>query len=251
MNVLVTGGGTIAPIDDVRAITNASTGRLSATITESCLKRGHRVVHLCTPTAMLPFTRSASFDLSADPESEHARLERLRVEWLATRERLRPVRLATGTVADYDAMLGEVMGSERVDIAFMAMAVSDYEPEPWRGKLSSEPAELLIRCRPTPKVILTVRDRCPDVFLVGFKLLSHSTGDELIASARRSGRLNRADLTIANDLRDVRAGRHSVYMVPPDDRPAEFLPAGEDLADRIVDRVLQLHTEREAARGVG
>ena len=40
MNVLVTGGGTSAPIDDVRTITNVSSGRFAASIAESCLSRG-------------------------------------------------------------------------------------------------------------------------------------------------------------------------------------------------------------------
>ena len=40
MNVVVTGGGTIAPIDDVRLMTNVSSGRFAAAITEACLDRG-------------------------------------------------------------------------------------------------------------------------------------------------------------------------------------------------------------------
>ena len=42
MNVVVTGGATIAPIDDVRLMTNVSSGRFAAAITEACLDRGRR-----------------------------------------------------------------------------------------------------------------------------------------------------------------------------------------------------------------
>ena len=45
MNVVVTGGGTIAPIDDVRLMTNVSSGRFAAAITEACLDRGHGLAH--------------------------------------------------------------------------------------------------------------------------------------------------------------------------------------------------------------
>ena len=38
MNVVVTGGATIAPIDDVRQLTNVSTGRFGAAITEACFE---------------------------------------------------------------------------------------------------------------------------------------------------------------------------------------------------------------------
>jgi phosphopantothenoylcysteine synthetase/decarboxylase len=54
MNVLVAGGGTIAPIDDVRFITNASTGRFSASIAEACLEAGATVWHVHAPGAELP-----------------------------------------------------------------------------------------------------------------------------------------------------------------------------------------------------
>ena len=40
MNVVVTGGGTIAPIDDVRLMTNVSSGRFAAAITEACPRPG-------------------------------------------------------------------------------------------------------------------------------------------------------------------------------------------------------------------
>ena len=46
MNVVVTGGGTIAPIDDVRFMTNISSGRFAAAITEACLDRGANVWHV-------------------------------------------------------------------------------------------------------------------------------------------------------------------------------------------------------------
>ena len=59
MNVLVSGGGTVALVDDVRRITNNSTGRLSAMITEACLTLGAEVWHLHAPGASVPFQRSA------------------------------------------------------------------------------------------------------------------------------------------------------------------------------------------------
>ena len=74
MNVVVTGGGTIAPIDDVRHIANASSGRFSAMITEACLARGASVWHIHAPGAELPLLREARGDLDAvDPGAECAR----------------------------------------------------------------------------------------------------------------------------------------------------------------------------------
>jgi phosphopantothenate-cysteine ligase len=239
MNVLVTGGGTTAPIDDVRSITNLSTGRLAAGISESCLERGAVVWHLHAPAALLPLDRHARFDLeTTEPATELQRLAGLHERWRAVRERLHLLPLRTGSVADYAQTLRQVLTTQPIDVVFLAMAVSDYEPVPHAGKLDSDQSELVISCRRTPKVIRSVRDWSPSVYLVGFKLLSRETATELIRQAETAGRINRADLTVANDLETLAAGRHTVHLVRAGQAP-ETLPPGLDLADRLVERVLR------------
>ena len=207
IRILVTGGGTTAPIDAVRRITNVSTGRFAAAITEACLDQGASVVHLAAPNAELPVRRHAMFNLDApDPAAEHQRIEDLRAKNQLLGDRLEIVRLEHGTVADYRDRLKEILIREPIDIAFLAAAVSDFEPEPVAGKIDSDALELVLRLRPTEKVIRSVRDWKPKVFLVGFKLLVDVEPEVLIATARQACLRNRADLTIANDLRSVERG---------------------------------------------
>lgn len=246
MNVLVTGGGTIAPIDDVRQITNASTGRFSAAISEACLGRGARVWHLAPPAALRPLERLACLDLdSDDPAAEFARLDVLRRRWIEARDRLRIITIRPGTVADYAARLRETLDQNPIDIIVLAMAVSDYEPEPVPGKIASDAPELVIRCRPTPKVIRSVRDWAPGAYLVGFKLLSGVPVDALIRHAEAANAVNRADLTVANDLQTVRAGRHTIHLFRPG-HPPETLGPDPSIADRLVDRVFDWASSRAA-----
>ncbi len=242
MNVVVTGGGTVAPIDAVRSITNLSTGRFSAQLTEAFLERGANVWHVATPNALRPFARDAAFDLTApDPESEFRRLAALRERYARHRDRLRVIGLPSGTVAEYRQTLRSILLGESIDVVLLAAAVSDYEPVPAAGKLSSDESDLTFVCRSVPKVIQEVRDWAPLSFLVGFKLLAGSSEAELVATARRAGRLNRADLTVANDLDSLRAGRHTVHLVPPcDDAPIETLGPEGPIAPRLVDRLLRL-----------
>ena len=47
---------------------------------------------------------------------------------------------------------------------------------------------------------------------------------------------NRADLTVANDLQTLRAGRHTIHLVRPGADP-ETLEPGADLAERLVARI--------------
>jgi len=236
--VVVTGGGTIAPIDDVRILTNVSSGRFAAAITEACLERNAAVWHIHAPTALLPFVRSARFDLDApDPAAEIDRLARLREKWQSMRDRLHLVPLQVGTVADYQQTLKRTLQDRSIDLAFLTMAVSDFEPEPRAGKISSDAAEsLIIHCTRTPKVIRSVRDWSPSIYLVGFKLLSGVSPEVLIRQAEIACRTNRAQLTVANDLELIRQGRHTLHLVRPGFEP-ETLPSGDDLADRLVDRV--------------
>jgi phosphopantothenate-cysteine ligase len=246
MKVVVTGGGTSAPIDDVRVVTNLSTGRTAAAIAEACLDRGDEVWHVLAPQAAPPLLRLARVDLDADPDAERDRIDRLRRRWLDSRDRLHIRPLKVGAVAEYAEALRLALEESSADVVFLPMAVSDYEPEPRVGKISSRLDDLSISLRRTPKVIRSARDWAPSAYLVGFKLLSGATTEELIRVARDACLVNRADLTAANDLEDVRAGRHALHLVRPG-HDAETLPPGPDLADRLVDRVRAWARERDGA----
>lgn len=240
MNVLVTGGGTIAPIDDVRRIVNVSSGRFSAMLSEGFLRRSCEVTHLFAPGAIRPFHRLSSFDLSAaDAAGEARRLARLREEWDGVKGRYRELPLQGGTVLDYAETLGAALRSERFDLILLAMAVSDFEPVSRLGKLDSSAETLDIHCRRTPKVIRGVRGLAPDAFLVGFKLLSGSSHAELIDAALETCAINRTNVTIANDLTSLREGRHEVFLVRPAGAVERFAP-GPDMADQVCGRLLEL-----------
>ena len=236
-NVLITSGGTQAPIDDVRMITNASTGHLGATLAEAALDRGARVWHLRTPLALRPFHRLARFDLDhPDPTAEVARLDLLRRRWLACRDHYHPAPLATGTMPEYADTLNALLTAHHFDIIFLAMAASDYAPDPHPGKIASDDDHLVIRCHRLPKLIATVRDRAPSSYLVGFKLLANAPLADLIRQATRAGLANRADLTVANDLATVRAGQHTLHLVRPG-HPPETLAPPTPIAPRLIERV--------------
>ena len=249
MNVLVTSGGTVAPIDDVRQITNASTGRTGARIAEEALRRGANVWYLAPSAAARPFHRLATFDLDApDPAAEARRLDRLRLEWEGVRDRCTFVPLPEPTVENYARALEATLRSHRIDVAFLAMAASDYAPEPAAGKLSSEDETWTLRCRKLPKVIRSVRDWSPEVYLVGFKLLSQATEADLIRQALEANKTNRADLTVANDMTTVRGGRHAIHLVRPG-HPVETYGPDVDIAARLVDRAFAWAAERAEASG--
>jgi phosphopantothenoylcysteine synthetase/decarboxylase len=245
MNILVTGGGTVAPIDDVRKITNTSTGRFSAAISEAALRRGARVWHLHMPGAIVPFPAQASVDLDADLDAfeVYERLRFLKSERETNRDRLTLLPLVEGTVPEYAEVLRELLTRKPFDAVFLAMAVSDFAPEFEPGKLSSQADDLILHCRRVPKVIAAVRDWVPEVYLVGFKLLSGVPDTTLIDQALKSCLANRLDLTVANDLQLYQAGRHTVHLVRPE-QPVVRL-GGMDIARRLLDHVFTWIAARE------
>ena len=237
MKFCVTGGGTVAPIDDVRRIANFSTGRFAAEISEALLRRGGEVWHLRTPSALAPFGRDACLDLDAeDLAAEFARLTDLRERYRSVRASFHPRTLVEGTVKEYASTLRDILTTFPIDVVFHAAALSDYEPEATEGKLISGAGSMNLRCVPVPKVIRSVKDWAPSTYLVGFKLLSDVSRERLIEVARASNEANRADLTVANDFRTVREGRQTLHLVRPG-REVETLTPGPDLAERLVDRV--------------
>ncbi len=102
-------------------------------------------------------------------------------------------------------------------------------PEPTSGKLSSDADDLTIRCHRLPKVIQSVRDWSPEVYLVGFKLLSNAPEAELIRQAREAcrvepGRPDRRQRPVHGPGR------------PPHDPPRPPRPADRDLRPGRLDR---------------
>ncbi len=185
MRAVVTAGGTSEPIDDVRVITNLSTGRFGASLANALAERGIEVTLL------------ASRALSSHPD------------WVDPRVRMVPFR----SFADLDEGLAQAV-AEPPDFLFMAAAVSDYSPAPAEGKISSSADELTLTLKRNPKLLSTLRERCgPATYLVGFKLLSGVDRDELVDVARRQVVTNDLDLTFANDLAELDGERHPAWLV--------------------------------------
>ena len=102
------------------------------------------------------------------------------------RDRLQLVPLRKGTVADYAATLKRVLESHPIDVVILPMAVADFEPEPYAGKISSDRESLVVQCRRTPKVIRLVRDWAPRSTWSASSCCRASARDELIRRAPRS-----------------------------------------------------------------
>lgn len=220
--VLVTSGPTRAALDEVRFLTNKATGRLGALIAEAALEAGADVTFVFGRGSDLPAVRGG-------------RLDHLRI---------RPV----DTVEDLVTAFRQEL-PHGYDAVIHAMAVLDFAPAEVREeKVSSSLPEWIIRLVPTPKAAMLVRDLAPGTYFVGFKLEVGKTREELIEIARTWAQHSRADLVVANDLRDIESGTHVGYLVTPDGRIETVAEGKESIARTLVDFLGKRLAERPVAR---
>ncbi len=220
--VLVTSGPTRAALDEVRFLTNKSTGRLGALIAEAALEAGADVTFVFGRGSDLPAVRGG-------------RLDHLRI---------RPVDTVEDLVATFRQEL-----PHGYDAVIHAMAVLDFEPAEVREeKVSSELAEWVVRLVPTPKAAALVRDLAPGTLFVGFKLEVGKTREELIEIARAWAQHSRADLVVANDLKDIESGTHIGYLVTPEGRVEMVAEGKETIARTLVDFLGKRLAERPSPR---
>lgn len=229
MKLIITAGGTSEPIDDVRTITNSSTGRLGFAIgTHFAAQYGDRLEKIY----YLHGKRAAV------PDSE----------------RIVPVEI--GGVLDLQAALEKIMKDEKIDAVIHAMAVSDYivkevttlerikgteDPENQAdlsgNKISSNIDDLVIHMKRAPKVISSIKNLDPDTKLVGFKLLSDVSHEELIDVGYRLLQKNHCDYVMANDLKEIGKDFHRGYLIHPD-KSYDTMETNEEIAAMIARRIM-------------
>jgi phosphopantothenoylcysteine decarboxylase/phosphopantothenate--cysteine ligase len=210
-SILVSGGPTPVPLDDVRVVTNIFTGKLGREIAKELVLKGADV----------------SFLLGSNLEIE---------EWL------RPFTVAHKTYDEYrDRVLAKAQAANRPDLMILSAAVADYRPkEVFAGKIASKSPELnLPPFVPTEKVVDKAHELAPDMPIVSFKLLSRVSVDELIAEAR-SRLETHSQIVVANRQEDCSETNQTVYIVSKQGI-SRVAGTKRDVAAAIVEAVEALH----------
>lgn len=219
MKVLITSGGTNVKIDDVRHIGNMSSGMFASKITSAMLDYSDSSVDfLMAKGSRSPFEMRVDYlkqELNGfngiDTVSQV-------LEWIRFCERNKGCfrNFVYDSFESYQEQLECLLKHNQYDIVVLAAAVSDYGVEnPVGGKIRSG-EQMNIKLKPYPKLISNIKKISSKSKLVGFKLLSNSTVEELIAAAKKSIIDNDCDMVVANDLTDIKNGNHRVYLVQKD-----------------------------------
>jgi phosphopantothenate-cysteine ligase len=211
MKILVTSGGTKIPIDRVRDITNMSKGTFGSKIAEELLKMGHEVMFFRAKGSKSPL--SVTIDLYKDGYDigRFSSWYNAHAKYAAEKYQ----EMEYGTFTEYLERLERWIKIEQPDIVILAAAVSDYGVENFvNGKIRSNDDHKII-LKQLPKIIYYIKEWKPDVKLVGFKLLVNSHWLDLVDAAKRSISENHCDMIVANDLADIKEGKHQIQLVFP------------------------------------
>ena len=207
MKIVITAGGTSERIDDVRTITNSSTGSLGFAIGNAFIaeEKVEKIYYLHGKRAVWP---------------EHEKIEPIEI----------------GGVMDLKENITRVLTEDTIDAVIHAMAVSDYMVHQ-----VTTLDKLMGTEDPAHAQDLTgnkIKEVSPESILVGFKLLSGVPHEELIDVGYRLLQKNNCDFVMANDLREIGNGFHKGYLIHRD-KTYDSMNTNEEIAAMIVRRVLE------------
>jgi phosphopantothenate---cysteine ligase (CTP) len=176
---IVTAGPTFEELDEVRRLTNFSTGTLGTELANFLSERGHEVELL----------RGQGATCRLEPKAQR-------------------VQVFT-TTADLRRRLQQLGGGATA--VFHAAAVSDFTfgkiweragdgglTEIHAAKISTRGANILAELTPTPKIISELRAWFPTAFLVGWKYELEGDRPQAVARATRQLAENRTDACVVN-----------------------------------------------------
>lgn len=181
MNCIVTAGPTFEPLDDVRRLTNFSTGRLGTELANFLTARGHRVTLL--------IGESATYKGECRAQSVKS----------------------FSSTKDLRAKL-KFFSGKKVDAIFHAAAVSDFafgkifaEQSPGNfaalrpsKKNSTRGGNLLAELVPTPKIIAELRGWFPQAKIVGWKFEADGGRAKALRAAKKQIADCATDFCVAN-----------------------------------------------------
>lgn len=188
LRILITAGGTKERIDDVRSLTNSSTGRTGFQLAQAFHNYGFQVHLLLSENSHYAHEKT---DFTVDHFSDFTSLQNL---------------------------LKKELGSTSYDLIFHAAAVSDYKVETvlvnnelaLTGKIPSQ-QKIQIQLTPYPKIIDQLKSfsKNSHTKVIGFKLTSGSNPASAKEAVQDLIQHSKCDFVVHNDLQSITATSHS------------------------------------------
>ena len=200
--VLVIGGSTAEPIDDIRVVTNRSSGKTAVWLAKNAFYRGADVElwYGGKADAVPDFIKSINFESLDD-------LYKL---------------LKTGNL-------------KKFDIIIVCAALADYIPKKTKGKIPSGKKGLVLEMLPAPKLVSKLRKIAPNSKIIGFKV--EESRNKLKEKAFELLKKNNLDFVIANTISGFGSDVNEIWIIDKKKKAVHKKGKKEILADYILDAV--------------
>lgn len=232
--IVITAGGTSEKIDNVRKITNSSSGKLGMTIANHLLKENDDLIiyYVCSKNSLRPLDKRIKVI-----EIDGTISLKNKIENLLLNEKI-DYFIHSMAVSDYmtdyvttiERIKASIKNTSNLEEAFSNIEIING------NKISSYEDNLVIVLKQTPKIISIIKDLSPQTYLVGFKLLDGVSKEELISVAKKLRDKNKCDLVVANDLATIRNGEHIAYIIDKNNEIEES-HGKDDISKKLVRRM--------------
>ena len=232
--IVKTAGGTSEKIDNVRKITNSSSGKLGLTIANHLLKENDDLIiyYVCSKNSLRPLDKRIKVieidgTISLKKEIENLLLNE-KIDYFI--HSMAVSDYMTDYVTTIERIKASIKNTSNLEEAFSNIEIING------NKISSYEDNLVIVLKQTPKIISIIKDLSPQTYLVGFKLLDGVSKEELISVAKKLRDKNKCDLVVANDLATIRNGEHIAYIIDKNNEIEES-HGKDDIAKKLVRRM--------------
>lgn len=238
-SIVITAGGTSEKIDNVRKITNSSTGKLGTVIANRMIEnkgdRIDKIYFVCSKSSLRPINEKVEVIDIVDTNDLKNTVKKLLTE--------KQIYCFIHSMAVADYTVDFVTTAEELAISIdnsgrtTLSTICNPESKLVDDKISSSYENLIIKLKKTPKIISMIKDISPRTKLVGFKLLDTVSEEQLIAVGLELKDKNKCDMVVANDLNNIRQGNHKAVIIRG--RGDYIMAAGkEDIADKIIKEIM-------------
>jgi phosphopantothenoylcysteine decarboxylase/phosphopantothenate--cysteine ligase len=202
-NILIIGGSTAESIDDVRTISNRSSGKTSVYLVKNAFIRGACV----------------EFWYGRSKESYPKYIETVRFE----------------SVEDIMKLLKK-KDLNKFDFIVICAAISDFILKRRKGKISSGKKKLVLELLPAPKVITKIRQKAKNSKIIGFKLEEKKEG--LAKKAYEFLKVNKLDFVVGNTISGIEEEKNIIWIVDKKGKCTIKEGSKKNLADQILDTLI-------------
>jgi phosphopantothenoylcysteine decarboxylase/phosphopantothenate--cysteine ligase len=200
--ILIIGGPTAEYIDDLRIITNRSSGKTAVELAKNAFYQGANV--------------QLWYGRGFEPVPEWIK----KTDYTSLNDLLK---------------LTKTKKLNQFDIIIICAALSDYITKKQKGKIPSGKDKLVLDMHPAPKIISILRKKAPKAKIVGFKV--EEKKDKLKEKSMNLLKDNKLDFVVGNTISGFSSDENEIWIFNKKEKSINKKGKKEILADYILDSI--------------